>query len=293
MTEPDSGYGDPPVLRSVPRRDDPPVLKSVPRRGGVAALTPDAARALTDEVRQRTAEIWAKLLSLYEGGAHTALGYESWGAYFEAEFDQSYNYGYRLLKSAEVVAQLPMGNSQPSSERVARELVPVLLAEPEAVEGVWGEIVEQHGPGATAAQARAVVKAREAQAEAEVAARREAAVVDYASRKDARTRERAAQRQVESQAKHAPGKRKEARANHDAQNVTDFVAYFSGGAQGIGGMDLPAMRAAMPDDHARVLAKELRTIRTTITHLISALEETPMSAAGTERRPAVTEARSR
>ena len=64
-------------------------------------------------------------------------------------------------------------------------------------------------------------------------------------------------------------------ARSAAQNVADFVTYVSGAAHGIAGTDLPAMRAAMPDDRARALAKELRTIRTTMTHLISALEETP------------------
>jgi hypothetical protein len=47
------------------------------------------ARALTDEVTQDAAALWAKLLRLYEGEAHIALGYSSWGAYYEKEFQSS------------------------------------------------------------------------------------------------------------------------------------------------------------------------------------------------------------
>lgn len=117
-------------------------------------LTEAAARILTDEVKADAAALWSKLLRLYEGGAHLALGYSSWGAYYAAEFDGSSNYGYRLLKSAEVMEQLPIGNSRPSSEAVARELVPVLKADPKKVEEVWGEVVEEHGPAPTAKQVR-------------------------------------------------------------------------------------------------------------------------------------------
>jgi len=201
--------------------------------GIAAVLTPAAARSLTKRIRDGASQLWADLLRAYEGGAHTALGYSSWGAYYEAEFGGSDATGYRLLQSARVVGQLPIGSPQPSSEAVARELAPVLREHPAQVEQVWGEVVEQHGAKPTAAQVRETVNKR------------------------------------------APGKREEARASRDAENLTDFVTHVSGGAHGIAGTDLPAMRAAMPDDRARALAKELRTIRTTITRLISALEETP------------------
>lgn len=122
-----------------------------------SGLTADAARALTEEVKADAAALWAKLLTLYEGGAHTALGYSSWGAYYEAEFGQSANYGYRLLASARVIEQLPNGNSTPPSEAVARELVPVLREQPERVAEVWSEVVEEHGPSPTAANVRSLV----------------------------------------------------------------------------------------------------------------------------------------
>jgi hypothetical protein len=49
-------------------------------------LTRDEARAMTDEVKEDAAVLWGKLLRLYEGKAHVALGFKSWGAYYVAEF---------------------------------------------------------------------------------------------------------------------------------------------------------------------------------------------------------------
>jgi hypothetical protein len=117
------------------------------------------ARALTDEVKRDAASLWAKLLALYEGGAHLALGYSSWGAYFKAEFGGAGSRGYHLLDAARVNLAL-VGSTTvepPASERVARELAP-LLDEPERLQEVWTEAVERHGPEATAAQVREVVR---------------------------------------------------------------------------------------------------------------------------------------
>jgi hypothetical protein len=101
--------------------------------------------------------------------AHTALGYSSWGAFYEAEFGQSGNYGYRLLKSAEVVRALegdsPNGNSRPASEAVARELAP-LRDEPDDLRDAWEEAVSRFGEQPTAAQVREVVEPRRAPAPA-------------------------------------------------------------------------------------------------------------------------------
>lgn len=121
-----------------------------------STLTPEAARVLTDEVKADAADLWLKCLRLYEGGAHAALGYSSWGAYYEAEFGQASSTGYRLLEAARVVALIPMrGNEgKPPSQNTARELVPMLRATPERVEEVWAEVVGEHGPQPTASQVR-------------------------------------------------------------------------------------------------------------------------------------------
>ena len=49
-------------------------------------LSPERAKALTDEVRADVARVWTKVLELYEGGAHLALGYRNWRDYWVAEF---------------------------------------------------------------------------------------------------------------------------------------------------------------------------------------------------------------
>lgn len=124
----------------------------------VPILSPESARALTDEVKRDAEALWSKLLELYDGGAHLALGYRSWGDYFEAEFGQSDATAYRLLQSARVVAQLPVG-SRPTSERHARELVP-LLDRPDELRQAWQDANQQTDGAPTAATVRDVVRER-------------------------------------------------------------------------------------------------------------------------------------
>lgn len=104
----------------------------------VRELTEAEARLLTDEVKTDAAALWTKLLTLYEGGAHAALGYSSWGDYYEAEFGGNETQAYRLLQSARVIAQLPIGSPAPVNEAQARELVP-LLDQPEQLRDAWHE----------------------------------------------------------------------------------------------------------------------------------------------------------
>jgi phage N-6-adenine-methyltransferase len=122
----------------------------------VGRLSATDARALTEQVKDDAAALWAKLLELYEGKAHIVLGYSSWGAYYKAEFGESGRHGYRLLKAAEVVGELP---SDPRvTERIARELVP-LTNEPEELRDAWREARTLHGVP-TAAEVRDVVRSR-------------------------------------------------------------------------------------------------------------------------------------
>lgn len=126
-------------------------------------LSLEAARNLTDEVKADAAALWAKLLTLYEGEAHVALGYSSWAEYYEEEFGESKSRGYQLLEAARVDRALADSTmvERPVTERVARELTPVLKDEgPEAVEEIWGDVVEEHGPAPTATQVRETVAAR-------------------------------------------------------------------------------------------------------------------------------------
>jgi hypothetical protein len=105
-------------------------LAAVTGELGDGRLTADEARQLTEEVKHDVVALREKLLRLYEGGAHLALGYASWKDYWQAEFETSWQYGYRQLDAARVdrvVRQLANG---PLPEGQARELVPLLDDEP-------------------------------------------------------------------------------------------------------------------------------------------------------------------
>lgn len=122
-------------------------------------FSPDRARTLTDQVKHDARLLWTQLLDLYEGGAHLALGYESWADYCAAEFDMSKAVAYRLLQAARVVGQLPMGNSPPQNERQARELA--RLPDPEQRAETWAAVIDEHGDDVTAADVRAAVDERQ------------------------------------------------------------------------------------------------------------------------------------
>lgn len=121
------------------------------------ALSPGTARILTDEVKRDAESLWRKLVELYEGGAHIALKYGSWGDYFQAEFGGSRSRAYQLLSAGRVLESVQqVGLPAPSNDRQAAELAP-LLDEPEALRDAWAEVVHLH-PKPTAKQVREVVE---------------------------------------------------------------------------------------------------------------------------------------
>jgi hypothetical protein len=64
---------------------------------------------------------------------------------------------YQLIGAARVVSTVvDNGLPAPRSERVARELTPV-LAQPETLAAVWGQVIEQHGPDPTATEVQSIV----------------------------------------------------------------------------------------------------------------------------------------
>jgi hypothetical protein len=84
------------------------------------ALGRDEARSLTERIKAHSEELWHLLLEAYEGNAHTALGYKSWGSYFEEEFGGERSRAYRLLDAGRVVreieSQSPIGDSPKPNE---------------------------------------------------------------------------------------------------------------------------------------------------------------------------------
>lgn len=126
----------------------------------LVTLASAEARRLTDEVKADAAALWDKLLTLYEGKAHEALGYSSWGAYFEAEFGQDASRGYQLLDAGRVRGLLSEStNVERLTEGSARELVP-LKDDPEAIRDVWAEATDRGNGKPTAAIVRDVVRER-------------------------------------------------------------------------------------------------------------------------------------
>jgi N6-adenosine-specific RNA methylase IME4 len=118
------------------------------------------ARRLTDEVKRDAAALWTKLLRLYEGAAHVALGYTSWGAYFEAEFGGSSSRTYQLLDAGRVAGVLADSTIvERPNEAQARELVPLLDQPDELVEVVL-ELRAEHGDRVTAELIREQVRRR-------------------------------------------------------------------------------------------------------------------------------------
>jgi hypothetical protein len=123
------------------------------------ALTQDEARRLTDEVREDVRTLWAKVLDLYERGAHLALDYPNWGAYWEAEFGQSRGRGEQLVRAGRVTRELERASLPlPTNDLVARQLAPLLRSNAEALPDIWSQAVEASDGNPTARQVRELVE---------------------------------------------------------------------------------------------------------------------------------------
>ena len=114
------------------------------RTPGAVALSKDAARQLTDQIRSDAQGLWISLLRAFEGDAHGILGYSSWHAYCHEEFQVGQSHSYRLVEAARVIelveADSPIGERTISSESVAREFTP-MLGDPDALKDAHAEAV--------------------------------------------------------------------------------------------------------------------------------------------------------
>ncbi len=117
------------------------------------------ARRLTDEAKEHARELWRKMVNLYEGGAHTALNYDSWESYCEYEFGISGRRAYNLLDAGRVEkivqsAARPRDRELPNAmvTRPLAQLLPPFNAQSarvrngsdERVAEAWSKVVEQH-----------------------------------------------------------------------------------------------------------------------------------------------------
>ena len=128
------------------------------------------AEKLTKQIRDAAEDLWSLLLQAWETKAYASLGYKTWGAYVDAEFDFKRRHSYRLINQGNVIKQLreaagvSHGTHVYVSEREARNLEHVVEEAAEEVRqsvasGVPAVdavrlVVEAHriGPGFTRTQ---------------------------------------------------------------------------------------------------------------------------------------------
>lgn len=116
----------------------------------------DYAEKLTRQIKSAADDLWSLLLQAWESKAHVSMGYRTWGAYIEGEFDFSRQQSYRLVNQGQVIRQLreaggvsPMGDNSRGvtvSEREARAIAPVIGA-------VVDEVRESVGAGVPVVEA--------------------------------------------------------------------------------------------------------------------------------------------
>jgi hypothetical protein len=122
-------------------------------------LNEEEARSITDTIRNAVDVVWMLIARAHAGGAWSALGYETWAEYVQAEFNMSRSRSYQLLDQARVVAEieaaLPEGTTVSITEAAARDLKGVLEEvvpeirertaglEPDEASDVLAEIVEE------------------------------------------------------------------------------------------------------------------------------------------------------
>jgi hypothetical protein len=140
-------------------------VTALTKRPPPPTLSESDARTLTDALKADALALQDRALDLYERGAHHALGYSSWGAYWEAEFGGGKAYGYRQVEAGRIrktlaTAESPIGDWKPN-EAQARELA--RLNDAQAQRNAWTEAVglAQAGNGkVTAADVRRAVAKR-------------------------------------------------------------------------------------------------------------------------------------
>ena len=94
-------------------------------------------------------------------------GYSSFDTYCRDRWGFSRIHAYRQIDAAAVAGLLPTGNTAPPvTERQARELAPLIRADPAAVADVWQAAQAAHGPAPTAEQLRPIARAHLARARA-------------------------------------------------------------------------------------------------------------------------------
>lgn len=141
-----------------------PERGEVVEEGAAVPLTAEEARKLTDDAKAGAKALWRAMVDLYERGAHTALGYDGWQEYCDAEFDVSGRVGAVLLDAGRVARAIESksGTNVPdlptatAGRELARLLPPLIGPSGRAQQGsyrtgseekvaeAWQAVVEEH-----------------------------------------------------------------------------------------------------------------------------------------------------
>ncbi|KKK82930.1 hypothetical protein LCGC14_2798480, partial [marine sediment metagenome] len=100
-------------------------------------------------------EVGLALLAIRDGEKYHET-YATFEDYCRQRWGWSRDYGYKLIRSAEVVNVLGVDNCL-QTESQARELVPLLRKDEQAVVEVWRELKEEYGDDITAERIRRLV----------------------------------------------------------------------------------------------------------------------------------------
>jgi len=103
-------------------------------------------------------EVGLALLAIRDGEKYHET-YATFEDYCRQRWGWSRDYGYKLIRSAEVVNVLGVDNCL-QTESQARELVPLLRKDEQAVVEVWRELKEEYGDDITAERIRRLVSKR-------------------------------------------------------------------------------------------------------------------------------------
>lgn len=105
-----------------------------PETGEVLAMTKDEAGMLTAKIKGHVSQAWLLLLEAHDRHAYTALGYSSFGAYVETEFEMSRQNAYRLLDLGRVIREIEEAAGVSRARDNGDDVPPPHLSQREAAE---------------------------------------------------------------------------------------------------------------------------------------------------------------
>ena len=109
-------------------------VKALAQAPTVEVMDATAARALTDRIKSAAGELWRLLEEAHRQEAWRLLGYESWTAYVDAEFDFSKRRAYQLVNYGRFAKALETGSVKHAA-RMA-QIPEAAIREPETAQKV-------------------------------------------------------------------------------------------------------------------------------------------------------------